>query len=93
MLNFLHKPRVANTTIINVETQDFIRIKEHREFIIKYPCPNCNKLKLHLVKHEQGRNGWETQIICDSCRSTGIMNSTGIEFNLSGIPEKEVGKK
>jgi hypothetical protein len=86
------RTRTPNTTIITAETADFQHIREHKDFIEKYPCPNCNELHLRLVKHLQGKKGWETQIICDHCKSTGVMNTEGVEFNLSGVPEKEVKK-
>ena len=87
------KTRISNTVILNQESNDFQQVKAHREYVAKYPCPNCNQLKLLLIKHTQGAKGWESQVICNNCKSTGLMNSTGIEFNLSGIPEETVKEK
>lgn len=86
---FTRKTRIDNATILRAETQDFIRIKEHRLFIAKFECPNCKTLKLKLILHKQVKGDWETQILCDGCQATGVMNKDGIEFNLSGIPRKE----
>ena len=88
----LFKNRTPNKTILTAETRDFQQIREHNKFIREHPCPNCSTKNLQLVKHQQGGKGWETQVTCTHCGSTGVMNSTGAAFNLSGIPEKEVKK-
>lgn len=85
---FKRKTRWDNTLILMAEASDFQQIKAHQDYIAKYPCPNCDKLKLRLVIDRRDRNGWESQIICDHCKATGIMNSGGVKFNLSGIPEE-----
>lgn len=86
--------RISNKTIIPLIELDFQRLLQLRSYIESQECPNCKNKQLKLTIHEQGKEGWETQILCGACASTGVMNSTGVHFNLSSIPEKtEKAKK
>jgi len=44
-------------------------------------CPGCKqKGKFATTAFERGSKGWELQLICEACKTAGVLNNTGFRF-------------
>jgi predicted RNA-binding Zn-ribbon protein involved in translation (DUF1610 family) len=55
---------------------------------VQLDCPGCNQKTLQLIKHTEGKDGFETEMHCGNCGFKGVVNSTGFEVQ---IPKKAKG--
>lgn len=54
-----------------------------REYVNLLSCPCCGKVKqLFVTGYRRGNTEWEANVQCQYCLSKGILNQTGLSFNL-----------
>jgi hypothetical protein len=73
------------TKNVKVSTKTSLNnILEIKKYLNTLVCPNCGKKEcLLLINIEMGKYIWEAKVGCSKCLSKGILNSTGLSFNLN----------
>jgi hypothetical protein len=74
---------IQESDIKNNISDSLGELKRLTDYTNATPCPCCKQIKkLRIFNYRRGRLDWEAAVICESCKSKGVLNPTGLHFNL-----------
>lgn len=63
-------------------TEQIEDVEKLRKHIESLRCPMCGNVKLSMIAHEKGFQGWEAAVMCNECLVKGVFNDSGFRIAL-----------